>query len=334
MLNKDFKDQYFHFLDVLRFVAILISFLHHSEIIYFLHGHTFFFVLSGFVLTYQASNEYDRTTSFSWFNFTMRRVLRILPLYFFIVFISYFIVPQLTSQTITLAPIGYYLTLTSNYYSVNHVFILMILWSVAVQEQFYLFISFCYKFFDKYLYQIAIAMVLVSVLYNIYAEINNINIYTHTLNHFSSFGIGILTAKLFLSGYSVNVRKNLNIFILISLIIFLGLTAFFSGFYWAIFDNPVASLAFGYIIMFLCNIKINEKNMVFVFFKKLGQFSYGMYCFQGLIITFGNKILMEHFGVLNIYYLSIFNFLILTVVSFLSYHFYERKILDFKKYFR
>lgn len=333
-MSKEIKNQYFHFLDVLRFIAIFISFLHHSDIIFFLHGHTFFFVLSGFVLTYQASNEYIRTAGFSWFNFTMRRILRIFPLYFLIVFISYFLIPKITSQHVTLAPIGYYLTLTSNYYSVNHVFILMILWSVAVQEQFYLFISFCYKFFYKFLNQIAFFMILISVAYNIYAEINNIKIYAHTLNHFSSFGIGILAAKLFLSGYSINVKKSINILVLILSGLFLGLTPKFFGFYWSIFDNPLVSIVFSFIILFLCSVEINEKNMVFKFFEKLGQFSYGMYCFQGLVITFGNKIIAEYLGYSNSFLIIIFNFISLIFVAYLSYHLFERKVLDFKKFFR
>ncbi len=333
-MSKEIKDQYFHFLDVLRFVAIFISFLHHSEIIFFLHGHTFFFVLSGFVLTYQANNEYRRTAGFSWINFTMRRILRIFPLYFLIVFISYFLIPKITSQHITLAPIGYYLTLTSNYYSVNHVFILMILWSVAVQEQFYLFISFCYKFFYKFLNPIAVFMILISIVYNIYAEINNIKIYAHTLNHFSSFGIGILSANLFLSGYSINVKRAINLFMLILSIVFLGLTTIFSGFYWSIFDNPLVSVVFSFIILFLCSVEINEKNIFLRFFEKLGQFSYGMYCFQGLVITFGNKIIVEYLGYSNSYLITVFNFILLIFIAYLSYNLFERKVLDFKKYFR
>lgn len=334
MLNKEYKEPYFHFLDVLRFIAILLSFLHHSEIIFFLHGHTFFFVLSGFVLTYQASNEYNRKASFNWFNFTMRRALRILPLYFFIVFVSYFILPKLTSQNITLAPIGYYITLTANYYSTHHIFILMILWSVAVQEQFYLFISFCYKYLYKYLYQIAFLMITISVFYNIYAEINNLKIYAHTLNHFSSFGVGIISANLFNSGYLINSKSIKNIIILILSILFLSLTPLFSGFYWSIIDNPLVSIFFGFIIIFLCDVDVNHNNILINFFKNLGQFSYGMYCFQGLVITFGNKILMEQFGLNNVYYLSLINFLILIFIAFLSYHLVERRILKFKKYYR
>lgn len=333
-MRKEIKGQYFHFLDVLRFVAILISFLHHSEIIFFLHGHTFFFVLSGFVLTYQANNEYEETSGFSWINFTMRRILRIFPLYFLIVFITYFLIPNVTSQHVTLAPIGYYLTLTSNYYTVNHVFILMILWSVAVQEQFYLFISFCYKFFNRFLNPIAVFMVLISIAYNIYAEINNIKIYAHTLNHFSSFGIGILSANLFLSGFSINVKSGFNLLMLILSVLFLGLTTIFSGFYWSILDNPSVSVVFSFIILFLCSVEINEKNIFLRFSEKLGKFSYGMYCFQGLVMTFGNKIIIEYLGYSNSYLITVFNFILLILVAYLSYNLFEKKILDFKKYFR
>jgi peptidoglycan/LPS O-acetylase OafA/YrhL len=333
-MSKEIRGQYFHFLDVLRFIAIFISFLHHSEIIFFLHGHTFFFVLSGFVLTYQAHIEYARTKGFSWINFTMRRMLRIFPLYFLIIFASYFIIPQFTKLGITLAPIQYYLTFTSNYYPINHVFILMILWSVAVQEQFYLLISFCYKFFYKYLGYIAFFMIIISVLYKLHAEYYNYNTYAHTLSHFSSFGIGILVARYFLKGKVIDSKNNFNRVVLVILFLFLLSTFLYSGFYWSIINNTVVSLIFGYIILFLSTVVINQNNRIFKVFEQLGKFSYGLYCFQGLVITFGNIILAKYIDIQHNYWIVVINFILLIFTSFLSYRFFEVKILDFKKYFR
>jgi peptidoglycan/LPS O-acetylase OafA/YrhL len=333
-MGKEINSRYFYFLDVLRFIAIFISFLHHSDIIFFLHGHTFFFVLSGFVLTYQAHIEYERTNQFSWYNFTMRRVLRIFPLYFLIIFGSYFIIPQFTKLGITLAPIQYYLTFTSNYYSISHVFILMILWSVAVQEQFYLFISFCYRFFFKYLSYISVFMIIISIFYKIYAEYHNYNIYANTLTHFSSFGIGILVARYFLGGKVIDSKSKFNRIVLLACFIFLVSTSFYSGFYWSIVNNTIVSLILGYIILFLSTVVINQNNQIFKVFEQLGKFSYGLYCFQGVVITFGNIILSKYLGSNQVYWIVVINFILLIFISFLSYRFFEVKILDLKKYFR
>src|ERR671912_1560048 len=57
-------------------------------------GVTIFFVLSGFLITYLLLQE-RTTTGISIRNFYTRRILRIWPLYYLLIFISFFLVPHI-----------------------------------------------------------------------------------------------------------------------------------------------------------------------------------------------------------------------------------------------
>lgn len=110
-------------------------------------GVDLFFVLSGFLITGILLNTREKPHYFS--NFYKRRILRIFPLYFTVVFLVYFSLLFFGKITGPLTPFdssGWYLTFTSNiaialknnwtYHSnwldMNH------FWSIAVEEQFYL----------------------------------------------------------------------------------------------------------------------------------------------------------------------------------------------------
>lgn len=56
---------------------------------------TFFFVLSGFLITYFLLKEKDETKSISLKNFYLKRAIRILPLYYVIVIVGLFILPHI-----------------------------------------------------------------------------------------------------------------------------------------------------------------------------------------------------------------------------------------------
>jgi peptidoglycan/LPS O-acetylase OafA/YrhL len=333
--NTNTENNYFNFIDILRFLVITLSFLHHSNVIYFLYGHTFFFVLSGFILTFQANKEVTQSNFFSWRKFTMRRILRIFPLYFSIVFMAYMIPYFIGNDKITLAPIQYYLTFTSNYYSQNHIFILMILWSVAVQEQFYLFISVCYKFGFKYLNHIAIILILLSCTYKYYSSFYDIDIYFHTLNHCSSFGIGIILANLYHQGKILNYKFVTSQILLIFSILFLLFASSIDFPYWEVLDNLVVSMFFAYILFFLCSLNhLIKENLLMKLLQKMGQFSYGMYCLQGVVITFGTLIVSKNIGINSKFTLVFINYMMLVFSAFVSYRFLEKPFLRLKNHFR
>ena len=104
----DFKNiSIFNGLNSLRFIAALFVLMHHSETIkrknglnnlewlgLFRNGGnavTFFFVLSGFLITYLLLKEQDNTGEIKIKTFYLKRILRIWPLYFLIVLIGFII---------------------------------------------------------------------------------------------------------------------------------------------------------------------------------------------------------------------------------------------------
>ena len=138
--------RFFANLDGLRFVCIAMVLWHHNTPFDkgtapifgrgFL-GVDFFFVLSGFLITTLLLREKRDYGDFSLRDFYQRRVLRIFPVYFFVVgsVAVYYIVIDGQSDLVGLVP--FYVLFLSNFL-VDHIPTLSITWSLAVEEQYYL----------------------------------------------------------------------------------------------------------------------------------------------------------------------------------------------------
>ena len=100
-----------------RFIAALLVIVHHIEQLKFINGMPndfsssfvqiigelgviLFFVLSGFLITYLLLEEEKRTDTIAVKNFYLRSVLRIWPLYFLIVIIALFVLPNISAFTL------------------------------------------------------------------------------------------------------------------------------------------------------------------------------------------------------------------------------------------
>ena len=168
--------QKIHFtgLNSLRFFAAYFVVFHHGETIRAKNGLThfenysffrngslavsFFFVLSGFLITYLLLNEIKNTHTISLKKFYMRRVLRIFPLYYLLVFIGLMAIPVLLKlihytyqmpYDTTTAGVLFVLFLS---FVVNPLYgshLLEPLWSIGVEEYFYLIWAPLFKFFVK-----------------------------------------------------------------------------------------------------------------------------------------------------------------------------------------
>jgi peptidoglycan/LPS O-acetylase OafA/YrhL len=103
---------YFPNLNGLRFIAALLVIIHHIEQLKYIYempndfsssfvqiigelGVILFFVLSGFLITYLLLEEEKRTEGIAVKNFYVRRILRIWPLYFLIVILALFLLPNI-----------------------------------------------------------------------------------------------------------------------------------------------------------------------------------------------------------------------------------------------
>lgn len=133
-------------LDGLRFICIFAVLFHHNanldnpgaEILGrgFL-GVDFFFILSGFLITTLLLREADATGRISMRNFYLRRILRIVPVYFFVVtgISTYYVLIKGRSDLAELVPF-YYLFLSN--FLTHDIPLLTITWSLSVEEQYYL----------------------------------------------------------------------------------------------------------------------------------------------------------------------------------------------------
>ena len=124
-------------------------------------GVTMFFVLSGFLITYRLTVEL-KNGQINLKNFFMRRVLRILPLYYLYIGLSILACTLYQPLLANYEVLPYYLLLVPNIpwiYSIgfpklNHY------WSLGVEEQFYLFWPILFKFCTKHLRTISILLLL------------------------------------------------------------------------------------------------------------------------------------------------------------------------------
>ncbi len=143
---QDYQAQkYFANLDGLRFICIAMVLWHHGQPIargtYALAdrgflGVDFFFVLSGFLITTLLLREADKNGSFSIRNFYQRRILRIMPIYFFVVTVMALYFWQVKGMEVGRLLPYYYLFLSN--FLIEHLPTLSITWSLSVEEQFYL----------------------------------------------------------------------------------------------------------------------------------------------------------------------------------------------------
>lgn len=97
-------------------------------------GVRFFFVISGFLITWLMLQEQEHTGGISLRHFYLRRVLRIFPVYFLYLFVLGFLTHYSQSPSAWLANV----TFTTNFFWKQNGIPTDHLWSLGVEEQFYL----------------------------------------------------------------------------------------------------------------------------------------------------------------------------------------------------
>ena len=362
--------KYFENLDALRFFAFFTVFISHAIIsnsidisslslfikiksfteIGFL-GLDFFFVLSSFLITWTIFEEYQNSKSFNFKNFFVRRTLRIWPLYFLIVllgFLTYFFSNVYFNQTISVIPnIIYFVGFILNFYIIKNgqefLFFLVFLWSIAVEEQFYLFWALILKIARKYFIVITTLLIICSLIFRWYYIHDSNQLYFNTISIFSNFGIGGLFAYLVFktrlqNSITLLSKKTIVIVYLLLLLSLIFFQEIFSLPFLVIFQKLWFSLLFVFIILeqsFSTHSFLKVKNIPLI--NYLGKISYGLYCFHGVVITILIKLLEQlHFTetywhVFLLYPLIILVFSIL--FAHLSFRYFENYFLKLKAKF-
>jgi peptidoglycan/LPS O-acetylase OafA/YrhL len=305
-----------------------------------------FFILSAFLLTWLGINEYKAKGNFSFINYFIRRALRIWPLYFLLMLFTFGILPYLTSSLhvpVTLPPAIYYLLFISNYYLEGHVYFLKFLWTLAVEEQFYIIWGVCLIFFQKKLMACVWIFTGVSIVYTVYAITNEIYHDFHTLTYLIDFAVGILVAVIIHRGHSV-VEYFKKISTAHAVIFFLSVPVLFILIFCISYITPPSyapwfDLLGRYIFIIYIGLVIieqmmNERTILKLKSQKFivytGKISYGLYCFHGYTLTFGLFILNR----LNISLPLMLQILIFFIINFIiaaaSYWIIEKPFLKLK----
>lgn len=305
-----------------------------------------FFILSSFLLTWLGMREYKTKGNFSFINYFIRRALRIWPLYFLLMIFAFVLLPYVAAEyqvQVTLPPAYYYILFISNFYLEGHVYFLRFLWTLAVEEQFYLLWGVCLWFLQKYMKACILLLGLGSILYTAYAIANNIPHDFHTLTYLFDFAAGILAAYLLQENHALAAwvsrwgKKGSVLFLLFLPLLFV-IMFFIQDNVPAVLvpwiDWIVRLLFILYTALFIMEQMANEKALLQLagssFLVYTGKISYGLYCFHGIVLTFG-MVALEKAGLSVPVVMRVFLFLAINyLVAGLSYRVIESPFLKLK----
>ena len=221
------KAKYLPSIDSLRALAVLAVIIYHIDVNYLPGGFLgvdLFFVLSGYLISSLIIKEYKKTGTLNLYNFYMRRARRLLPaVYFMITVCLLFMVlfnGVLLRKSHLDAVFGY--IYSSNWWYIFHKLDYFDsfgaqspfkhLWSLAIEEQFYMFFPLIFLIFNRqkkeegqssslnknFLY-IVLGLILISLVTHILLfDINNINrIYFGTDTRAFSLLVGVVGALVY-----------------------------------------------------------------------------------------------------------------------------------------
>ena len=331
----------------MRGVAIILVLLVHFFNFGFLYPYLYFgwagvdlfFVLSGFLITGILLDTKHKKGYYR--IFISRRALRILPLYY-IVLIGIAILSLYVNSLKWFGEYQYFYWFhASNYLILQKGFFppLGHFWSLAIEEQFYLFWPLIVTVFSrKWLIFVSILLLLLGIYLR--ASIENIFVgYGLPIAHLDGLLIGGIMAILIRDHKDILFKYNKLFFISISVLFFIYITGYLiinggyceqDSFIRLPFTFTLVSLLFGSLLIYsLKSQQIGDflSNKILLFF---GKYSYAMYVFHPILYHFsnwaggnrlsGNQKLMLYSGLL----------LLTIIMSFASYHLFEKHFLRLK----
>lgn len=299
------------------------------------YGVTFFFGLSGFLITYLLIKEKNKTRDINVKKFYVRRLLRIWPLYYFGLVITIILLGMNSSQISWM----YFLMMPNVAYILGmKMKLLGHYWSVGVEEQFYLFWPwFVKKVKNPLLIMMifAIMFFVIKVIVNFYIPKSVFMSFLHK-TRFGCLALGGISAVLLLDRNDLFLRicKNKISEIISWMTVFL--IAINKYHLFSVLNHEVATLA---ILVIIINQVDNPKKLISLenkVFDYLGKISYGLYIYNPLVIYLVSLLLRKVIhdqSVLNIVIIYSITILAVIVVSHLSYFYFETQFLKFKEKF-
>lgn len=351
------KSEYYLQLDGLRTIAVSMVMFGHW-VIYpkllsigaFLStgGVDIFFVLSGFLISGILIKASDNTNKIHALKqFYIRRFLRIFPLYYLVILIGVLIaIPNIRQQFWWfLFYAGNIIVAKTNGTSGSFTH----LWSLAVEEQFYIFFPFIVFFVPKKNRLISFSLMIVmsvlcrAIIYLVYKQNINIAWWMHSLTFccLDSFGLGALLAYLKIYHFDLvkRILKKWGLFFwALGASILLGYV-FTLGSQENLFVFTFHRLFFSIFCFWVVGVATTDgfKGVIKLFFENnfiqyLGKISYGLYVYHHFMPYFFGRVGYNING--HSILLNSFLYLIATIIiSSISWHFFEYPINKLKERF-
>ncbi|MBS1734975.1 MAG: acyltransferase [Bacteroidetes bacterium] len=361
---------FFPNLDGLRFFSFFSVFLFHIWLLFFdrfkvpgtTHkvvtflfqngeiGVNFFFVLSGFLITYLLIEEKRLTGRIHVINFYIRRILRIWPLFYLCILFGLVLYPLIKNliggELYDVAhPWTYFVFLNNFDFMRNGApAIISVLWSVAIEEQFYL----CWPLIlslvplRKYPYVFFI-IILGSIIFRAFHIEDPRVLHFHTLAVIGDMALGgllayyIIFSKRFHNFIADMPRLSIGLLYLLALIIFLFRHQLFIG-PLVVVERLIIAIVFGLIILeqnFSAQSLFKMSSLKKV--SNLGIYTYGLYCLHVIALTFMEQLFRKvGFNMENPIILLVAGLLALVVciiLALISYHYFEKRFLKLKDRF-
>jgi len=356
---------YFPNLNGIRFIAALLVIVQHIEQIKNLLGFdnnlqnktilmigglgvVLFFVLSGFLITYLLLTEEAQTATISIKDFYLRRILRIWPLYYLVIGLSFFLYPHIPfldmADWSAAAPENFWLKFAIFFFFLPNIALIWFTpfpfasqtWSIGVEEQFYLIWPILIKKAkdrELLLWAIILGYTLlrgwVEALKYIDGANQNWNYVYLVLFSFKiqCMAIGGLFALIlfkqarivqFLFTRPVQILT----FVLTGGLILLGIEVPF-------FQNEFFAFLFGILLINLAANKKSILNLEHPILHDMGKISYGLYMYHPLAIVVSVRSL-SLLGITNWVLQYAYTVLLTIIIAALSYQFFEKPFIKMK----
>ncbi len=310
-------------------------------------GVTLFFVLSGFLITYLLLHEKERYGKIKISFFYFRRILRIWPLYYFIVLLSLFVLPYFNLFKIPHfrlefdTDIQFFITCFLFAFFLPNLLISIKLipfatqtWSIGTEEQFYaiwpIIINRIKNLKKMFLFIISFYYIVIFCInLSLFDSIKYIVLIREYCNmlQLDALTLGSLGAYSFykidksIELITANVSLILSIFVLTMALLYDVEVPFFNSLFYA--------LLFVILIINLVYKKILLRVLENQFFNYLGTISYGLYMYHQIAIVLCINVLLK-FHIMNDVALYVSSIVITVLIAGLSHKFLEKPFLTLK----
>jgi peptidoglycan/LPS O-acetylase OafA/YrhL len=352
-------------LDTLRFFAFLVVFMAHTlwnPADYFVGRHVplwaakilagvtcagsfgvdLFFVLSAYLITELLVREKEQRGALDVRSFYIRRMLRIWPLYYFFVTLSIFVPFLNPGHAFSLRYILPFLLLAGNWSTVVfgplHTAVFP-LWSVSIEEQFYLlWPPIVARLSRRKIVFTAAGMILLATLARVVALLLHAKgwqVWQNTVARLDPIATGILLAVL-LRGRTPNFTRGLRFALFACGVLLVALTGYFVASWgesapWAgtLVAFPVVAVSCAAIVFASIGVGVRVRSLEY-----LGKISYGLYVYHYLCILIAERFLHAN-GVVHLYMClrEVIALGLTVLISAVSYAFLETPFLNLKRKF-